>query len=384
VTKGPKEVDRVGDLREVLTATGAGLYLANHVAGPIPAETVAAVHESDDLELRIGRAGPDRNDDLDQREKEARAVVAAVIKASPEHVALSHGAADGVRLAMLDLVAHRPADDRRRVLCQASIEPRVAAAVAGVAAAAGWSVDTVEAIPDVIAADVALVAVAHVDRDGRRADLRRIASASTAAGARTLVDASLSLGAAPLDVTEVGLDIVVADGHRWLLGPEGTALTWVSPDVDAAAAERLRHATGGFGRGALLGLARSVGWLLMYIELPWVVARTETLADRLYGALSAIDGVSVVASDDHGAVAAFSIDDWHADEAAEELSRGVFAIVEFDTDADLVRASVGAWNREQEIDRFVERVAELAAHTPETLPRKPSLTVLTSPIDTDP
>ena len=197
------------------------------------------------------------------------------------------------------------------------------------------------------------------------------------------MDASLSLGAAPLDITEVGVDIVIADGHRWLLAPEGTGLTWISPAVDAGAAERLRAASSGFGRGTLLGLARSIGWLLMYIELPWVIARTEALADRLYEALATVDGVEVMASGDHGAVAAFRIDGWLADEAAEELSRGVFAIVEVDTEADLVRASVGAWNREQEIDRFVGRVTELAAHTPETLPRKPSLTVLTDPVEPD-
>lgn len=383
MTRGPTAVDRVADLREVLTATGAGLYLANHIAGPIPAETMAAVHESDDLELRIGRGGPDREADLEQREKEARAVVAAVLKASPEHVALTHGVGEGVRLVVLDLVANGPEDSGTRILCQASLEPRVLAAVSGVAAAVGWTTDLVDAAPDVIAADVALVVVAHVDRDGRRADLRRIASAGRAAEAMTLVDASFSLGTLPLDVSETGLDVVVADAHRWLLAPEGTSILWASPAVDDKAAERLRAAADPFGRGALLGLARSVGWLLMYIDLPWVVTRTQGLADRLYSALGAVEGVTLRAGDDHGAVAAFTIEAWPAEEAAEELSRGVFAIVEVDVNADVVRASVGAWNREQEIDRFVERVADLAAHTPATLPREPSLTVLTGSDDID-
>ena len=42
-----------------------------------------------------------------------------------------------------------------------------------------------------------------------------------------------------------------------------------------------------------------------------------------------------------------------------------------------------AWNREDELDRFIGRVAELAAETPETLTRRPSLTVL-SGSDVDP
>ena len=45
----------------------------------------------------------------------------------------------------------------------------------------------------------------------------------------------------------------------------------------------------------------------------------------------------------------------------------------------LLRISVGAWNREDELDRFVERVAELAANTPATLPRRPTLTIIHGP-----
>ena len=82
-------------------------------------------------------------------------------------------------------------------------------------------------------------------------------------------------------------------------------------------------------------------------------------------------------------MAAFRIDGWDAEQAAEELSRGVFAIVEADIEADVVRASVGAWNRESELGRFVERVAELAEHTPATLPRRPSLTVISGPVGSE-
>ena len=59
MTEGPFEGERIRALREVLTATGAGIYLSTHLAGPLPSETLAAVRELDDLELRLGRTGPD-------------------------------------------------------------------------------------------------------------------------------------------------------------------------------------------------------------------------------------------------------------------------------------------------------------------------------------
>ena len=160
------------------------------------------------------------------------------------------------------------------------------------------------------------------------------------------------------------------------------ASLWITPELDRELPEWLRQASAPFARGSLLALARSVGWLLMYVELPWALARTVALADQLYDDLAAIEGVELVAEPDaHGAVVAFRIRDWDAESAADELGRSIFAIVEADAEADLIRASVGAWNRESELERFVARVAELAAHTPETLPRRPALTVLSGPID---
>jgi selenocysteine lyase/cysteine desulfurase len=50
------------------------------------------------------------------------------------------------------------------------------------------------------------------------------------------VDAIQSLGALPFDVQAVRADFVVADGHKWLLAPEGLGLFYVRPDLR----ERLR------------------------------------------------------------------------------------------------------------------------------------------------
>jgi selenocysteine lyase/cysteine desulfurase len=206
-------------------------------------------------------------------------------------------------------------------------------------------------------------------------------------------------------VSELGADAVVADVHHWLLGPEGMALTWLSPDLGEEMPDRLRGVSDPFGRAQLLSLARSVGWLLMYVGVPWATARTELLAKHLRAGLAAIDGVQILGPvDAHDVNAtgreaevpgrsdavgplrdvgpaplmAFRIRGWEAEDAADELSRSIFAITDVDRDANALRVSVGAWNTEDELSRFVERVADLATHTPETLPRKPALTVISA------
>lgn len=45
------------------------------------------------------------------------------------------------------------------------------------------------------------------------------------------VDGIQSLGALPLDVAALAPDFVVADGHKWLLGPEGLGFMYVRPEL---------------------------------------------------------------------------------------------------------------------------------------------------------
>jgi selenocysteine lyase/cysteine desulfurase len=60
-------------------------------------------------------------------------------------------------------------------------------------------------------------------------DLERLGAACRARGVALCVDAIQSLGALPFDVEAVQADFVMADGHKWMLGPEGLALLWVRP-----------------------------------------------------------------------------------------------------------------------------------------------------------
>jgi selenocysteine lyase/cysteine desulfurase len=43
---------------------------------------------------------------------------------------------------------------------------------------------------------------------------------------------------------------------------------------------------------------------------------------------------------------------------------------------DALRISVGFWATQDELDRFVDGVRLLAAHTPETIPPRRTLTIL--------
>ncbi len=59
---------------------------------------------------------------------------------------------------------------------------------------------------------------------GLRMDLNGIHAACRAHNTLFCVDAIQSLGAEPFDVQACGADFAMADGHKWMLGPEGVAL----------------------------------------------------------------------------------------------------------------------------------------------------------------
>jgi selenocysteine lyase/cysteine desulfurase len=66
---------------------------------------------------------------------------------------------------------------------------------------------------------------------GLRMDLSRIGDYCKNHGILFCVDAIQSLGAVRFDVQEIKADFVMADGHKWMLGPEGLALFYCNPDV---------------------------------------------------------------------------------------------------------------------------------------------------------
>ncbi|MCG8450716.1 MAG: aminotransferase class V-fold PLP-dependent enzyme [Pirellulales bacterium] len=66
--------------------------------------------------------------------------------------------------------------------------------------------------------------------NGCRRDVRAFADIAHQYGAFLFLDAIQGLGVFPLDVAEAGVDCLSADGHKWMLGPEGAGIAYVRRD----------------------------------------------------------------------------------------------------------------------------------------------------------
>jgi selenocysteine lyase/cysteine desulfurase len=78
-----------------------------------------------------------------------------------------------------------------------------------------------------------LVAVVHASNvTGAIQPIEAIGSLVREHGALFLVDAAQSLGHAPLDVSQLEVDLLAAPGHKGLLGPLGTGVLYIRPGVE--------------------------------------------------------------------------------------------------------------------------------------------------------
>jgi cysteine desulfurase / selenocysteine lyase len=76
-----------------------------------------------------------------------------------------------------------------------------------------------------------LLAISFVQYlSGHRVDLNAIGEICDRHGTIFFVDAIQGMGAFPLDVKEAKIHALAADGHKWMLGPEGCGLLYVRRD----------------------------------------------------------------------------------------------------------------------------------------------------------
>jgi selenocysteine lyase/cysteine desulfurase len=400
--------EKLAAVREALPALGAGIYLNTGSVGPLPTETAAAMDELAGWELRTGRAHPDYYLETLERMAEARAGIAAVVASDVASIALTHTTTDGMNIATWAIdwqpgdravtTRHEHAGGLGPLL---TIRDRFGVELELVDVGNGGDDErTIAAFDAAIRPGTRLVSLSHVLwTTGARLPIEKIAEIAHDRGALVAIDGAQAVGAVRVLVDTTGADFYAIAGQKWLLGPEGMGALWLSPAALERAApsftgwfsfERIgldgtavpqpdarRFEVSTFHRPSLVGLARSCGWLSMYVGLPWVHERGQRLAREAADRLASIPGVGLVTPREQMAtLITFRIVGWPAEDALTELGARSFAILRSIPDIDALRISVGFFNSAAEIERFATTVELLAAHRPDTLPPRTTLTIL--------
>jgi selenocysteine lyase/cysteine desulfurase len=162
--------------------------------------------------------------------KEARCLLAELIGANPDEIALTHNTSEGVNLAA-SLVSWENGD--RVVVSEEDFPTNVYPFLNF--KEHGVKVDyvkrpTLEAVEDVLTDETRLVSLSSVMyKDGYRVDIDGIGSLCHEEGILFHVDAAQSAGALKTPVENV--DFMSAPGYKWLLSPLGTGFFFVRKEL---------------------------------------------------------------------------------------------------------------------------------------------------------
>jgi selenocysteine lyase/cysteine desulfurase len=208
-----------------------------------------------------------------------------------------------------------------------------------------------------------------------------------------LVDACQSVGQYAIDVDRLGCDFLSATGRKFLRGPRGSGLLYVSDRALAAGYEPLfidmrgarwvgfeqyeqvqtaaRFEDWEFSYATVLGVAAATRYALA-IGIDAIAERTPALGRALRDRLAEIDGVRIL---DRGrercAIVTFTLEGWESERLADELSRrrinssvsardhALYDFTEKGVEA-CVRLSPHYYNTEEEVSIVVDALRELA------------------------
>jgi selenocysteine lyase/cysteine desulfurase len=161
-----------------------------------------------------------------------RAAAAGLINAQPGEIAITKNTSEGIATIQMGL-DWKPGDKvvAFREEFPANYFPWLRLEQKGVQIEWLSIYDPLEAI-DKACAGARLLTISFVNYlSGFRVDLQAIGEIAKRHGCFYFVDAIQGLGVFPIDVRAMGIDALAADGHKWLLGPEGCAVLFVAQEV---------------------------------------------------------------------------------------------------------------------------------------------------------
>ena len=249
------------------------------------------------------------------------------------------------------------------------------------------SVSMVEHILPLVDQTTKIVSVSWVSySSGFRCDLAALCECLHARGVKLFVDAIQGLGAFPLSVRSIPIDFLAADGHKWMLGPEGAGVLYIrnehldwlqptmigwnsvvnshhfSPEASELKANAQRYEGGAWNMPGQLALGASIELLRDCNSAEAGHALTASITDHcnyLVESLLRI-GASVCRAGDpncHSGIVPFTLPG--VDSAAVRahlLEQDVVLSVRH----GFLRAAVHGYNSTEDVDRLVAAVKEIA------------------------
>jgi L-cysteine/cystine lyase len=341
-------------------------YLNAGTDGPLPERAVAAVLSELRREADEGRAG-NHFERLFELRAQLRRVYAGMLGCDTADLALTTCTSEGIAQVVAGLELG-PGDE---ILTSDEEHPGLLGALAAARELRGVSVRAVPLaqIADSLSSATRLIACCHVGWISGSLAPPALAGVEVP----VLFDGAQGVGAIAVDVAALGCDAYAGAGQKWACGPDGTGMLYVSPRLR----ERIAVSRRGFGNLAdpnagidsplhddarrldtfslntgTLACALAAAAVLAGAGWDAVHARARELAATLATRLR--EAGRTVAPRDATTLVSFESED-PAAERAHLAEQGI--VLRNIPGRPWLRASVGAWNDEHDLDRLLAALA---------------------------
>jgi len=376
------------------TASVAHLNNAGAALPPTPVLEAVVEHLRREAEIGGYEAAAERED----RAEHTYDAVAALLGARRDEIAIVENATRAWDMAFYSLelregdrILTANAEYASNYIPMRQVAGRTGASIVVVPDDEHGQID-VDRLATMLDERVKLVSLVHVPSQGGLVNpAAAVGALCRAAGVPLLLDACQSVGQMPVDVGEIGCDMLSATGRKFLRGPRGTGFLYVRrglveqlepPLLDLHAAEwqrdgsyRIRPDARRFENwetnvATKIGLSVAVDYALA-LGLDAIRDRVRALADDLRGRLAALPGVTLHdLGEERSAIVTFTVDGHPAAEVVATLrgqgvnvsvSPATYARLDFDRRGltALVRASVHYYNDLGDLDRLIDGVEAL-------------------------
>ncbi|MEW9806512.1 aminotransferase class V-fold PLP-dependent enzyme [Mesorhizobium sp. ZMM04-5] len=328
------------------------------------------------------------------------ASVARLINAQPSEIAFVDSATRGWQIAFLalglnpgDEVLTSSAEYNSNMISFRHAEQRLGIRTVLVPDEADGSIDCA-ALERAITGRTRLISLSHMPtNDGIVQPAAEVGRIAKAHGIPYLLDACQSVGQMPIDVTGLGCTMLTATGRKYLRGPRGTGFLWVDRtwqdrlvpemlDIRSARWTEVdrfeimddagRYELWENNVAAQIGLGKAAAYAVRHsLDLVW--ERIQMLAARLRLLLAELPGFDVhdrgavksgIVTFSSRAVPAAELTAWLRREHAINTSVSAVQLTRTDLLSSglthVVRASVHAFNTEDEVDRLAAALRPLA------------------------
>jgi len=209
------------------------VYLDHAAVGPL---TELAAQAISDYVTNCSRSGDVHWPDWFAAVEQTRLSAARLINALPEEIALVHSTTEGITFVAEgidwrsgDNVVIPAGEFPSNVYPWLNLQSRGVEVRQVEMPEAGFDYQRLEDACDLRTRVLSASWIGYAN--GYRTDPHILSQIAKRVGAYFVLDAIQGLGVFPLDVKSVGVDFLSADGHKWMLGPEGAGLAYIRREL---------------------------------------------------------------------------------------------------------------------------------------------------------